>query len=96
MDPYVLTLMEKVFKKGEQCGVLDEETKQMMEMIRTKVRESPRHHKCSSNTDEYLKNLQSRVLDVVENEPNPDKKKTAVAGYAEIAVNKPVLQELCG
>ena len=96
MDPFTERLMEKVFQKGEEEYALDEETREMMKQIREKLRESPRHQKSSSNTEEYFKNLQDRLVESVENETDKDKKKKLLEKYSEVIQNKSVIQSLCG
>lgn len=96
MDQFTVDLMEKIFQKGEEEYVLDEETLQLMKEIRNKVRESPRHQKSSSNTDEYFKNLQERIVESVEGVKDKEKKKKLLEGYSEVVQNKQVIKSLCG
>lgn len=96
MDPFTEKLMEKVFQKGEEEYELDEETLQMMKMIREKIKESPRHSRSSSNTEEYLTNLQERIVEIVDTEKDKEKKKKLLQKYSEIIQNKPVIKSLCG
>ncbi len=96
MDGFVNDLMEQVFTKGEKEYAFDEETRQLMEQIRQKIKDSPRHQTSSGNTKEYIDNLQQRVLDHISVENDDAKKVVIIEQYLEIINNKKVIESLCG
>lgn len=96
MDGFVNDLMEQVFTKGEKEYAFDEETRQLMNKIRQKIKDSPRHQLSSVNTKEYIDNLEQRVLEHISVENDDAKKGVIIEQYLEIMNNKKVIQSLCG
>lgn len=96
MDEFVNDLMEQVFTKGEKEYAFDEETRQLMNKIRQKIKDSPRHQISSGNTNEYIDNLQQRVFECISVENDVEKKAVIIKQYLEIINNKKVIQSLCG
>lgn len=96
MDGFVDDLMEQVFKKGEKEYALDEETRQLMNEIRKKIKNSPRYLTSSNNTDEYFKNLQERLVERISVENDDKKKIILMEQYLQIINNRQIIESLCG
>ena len=97
MDPFVYDLMEQVFKKGEDSFDLDRETKDMMDKIREKIKSTTTHHRRkSSNTEEFLLNMKERIIFLIENESDIQKRKSMIDNYIKISSSRSVLKSLCG
>ena len=93
MDPFVFELFEKIFEKAEREGALDDEARELMEKIRKKANDTPRHRKSSSNTDEFLNNTLARLLADGKKIKNMDE---AIAKYVEIKESSGQLKSLVG
>jgi len=92
MDGFVDELMEKVFTKGETEYAFDDETRQLMNKIRQKIRDSPRCQISSSNTDDYCRNLFQRISV----ETDDRKKRILIDQYNQIITDKQLIESLCG
>lgn len=92
MDPFVINLMEKVFEKAEKDGYVDKEAKELMQEIRQKANNTPRHQRVSTTTEEFLQNIRERLVD----EYSQDDMAKAIENYAVIQQISPEIKSVCG